>query len=103
MLFEKAFVTALDNNVSLKKKQLRHYHSPFMTKALRKAVKTHSKTYSTKSGLMKIGISIKTNKFLRYKTPWQKNRTTSIILMLKVSVVLKKNSKRLNLILATKD
>ena len=40
---EKAFVTALDNHVPLKKKQLRFNHSPFMTKALRKAIMTRSR------------------------------------------------------------
>ena len=41
--FEKAFVTVLDNHVPLKKKQLRFNHSPFMTKALRKAIMTRSR------------------------------------------------------------
>ena len=36
--FEKAFVTVLDKNVLLKKKQLRFNQSPFMRKALRKHV-----------------------------------------------------------------
>ena len=39
--FEKAFV--LDNHVSLKKKQLRFNHSPFMTEALRKAIMRRSR------------------------------------------------------------
>ena len=41
--FVKAFVTVLDNHVPLKKKQLRFNHSPFMTKALRKAIMTRSR------------------------------------------------------------
>ena len=41
--FEKAFVTILDNHVPLKKKQLRFNHSPFVTKALRKAIMTRSR------------------------------------------------------------
>ena len=41
--FEKAFVTVLDNHVPLKKKQLRFNHSPFMTKALQKAIMTCSR------------------------------------------------------------
>ena len=41
--FEKAFLTVLDNHVSLKKKHLRFNHSPFMTKALRKAIMTRSR------------------------------------------------------------
>ena len=41
--FEKAFVTAVDNHVPLKKKQLRFNHSPFMTKSLRKAIMTRSR------------------------------------------------------------
>ena len=38
----KKHVTVLDNHVPLKKKQLRFNHSPFMTKALRKAIMTRS-------------------------------------------------------------
>ena len=41
--FEKAFITVLDNHLPLKKKQLRFNHSPFMTKALRKAIMTRSR------------------------------------------------------------
>ena len=41
--FEKAFVTFLDNNVPLKKKQLRFNYSPFMTKASRRAIMTRSR------------------------------------------------------------
>ena len=41
--FQKAFLTVLDNHVPLKKKQLRFNHSPFMMKALRKAIMTHSR------------------------------------------------------------
>ena len=40
---EKAFATVLDNHVSLRKKQLIFNHSPFMTKALRKAIMTRSR------------------------------------------------------------
>ena len=41
--FEKAFVAVLDDHAALKKKQLRFNHSPFMTKALRKAIMTRSR------------------------------------------------------------
>ena len=41
--FEKAFVTVLDTHAPLKKKKLRFNHSPFMTKALRKAIMTRSR------------------------------------------------------------
>ena len=41
--FGKAFATVLDNHVPLKKKLLRFNHSPFMTKALRKAIITRSR------------------------------------------------------------
>ena len=41
--FKKAFVTVLVNHVSLKKKQLRFNDRPFMKKALRKAIMTHSR------------------------------------------------------------
>ena len=41
--FKKAVMTVLDNHVPLKKKQLRFNHSPFMTKALRKAIMTRSR------------------------------------------------------------
>ena len=41
--FEKAFMTVLDNHVPLKEKQLRFNHSPFMTKALQKAIMTRSR------------------------------------------------------------
>ena len=59
-----------------------------------------SKTYTRKSGLMTIRINIKAKKFLR-ETPWQNNRTTLKILILKVSVTLKKSGKRSNLISVT--
>ena len=41
--FEKAFDTVIDNYVPLKKEQLRFNHSPFMKKALQKAIMTHSR------------------------------------------------------------
>ena len=41
--FEKAFVTTLNNHLPLKKKQLRFNHSPFMSKALRKAIMMRSR------------------------------------------------------------
>ena len=41
--FKKVFVTVLDNHAPLKKKQLRFNHSPFMTKAFRKAIMTLSR------------------------------------------------------------
>ena len=41
--FENAFVTVLENHVPLKKEQLRFDHSPFMMKALRKAIMTRSR------------------------------------------------------------
>ena len=52
--FEKSFVTVLDNHVSLKKKQLRFNHRPFMMKALRKAIMTRSrlKNIYSKIGLL---------------------------------------------------
>ena len=56
--FEKAFVTILDNHVPLKKKQLRFNHSPFMTKALRKAIVTRSRLkniYNKKAILRQLG------------------------------------------------
>ena len=41
--FENAFVTVLENLVPLKKEHLRFDHSPFMMKALRKAIMTRSR------------------------------------------------------------
>ena len=56
--FEKVFVTVLENHVPLKKKKLRFDHNPFLTKALRKAIRTHSiHTYTTKSDLMTTEIN----------------------------------------------
>ena len=73
---EKAFVTVLDNHAPLKKKQLRFNHSPFMTKALRKAIMTCSslKNISNKKRSYENWDKFKkTKKFLR-ETPSQ-NKT----------------------------
>ena len=74
--FEKAFVTVLDNHVPLKKKQLRFNHSPFMTKALRKAIMTRSRLkniYNKKRSYENWDKYKKTKKILR-ETPSQ-NKT----------------------------
>ena len=74
--FEKAFVTVLDNHLPLKKKQLRFNHSPFMTKALRKAIMTRSRLkniYNKKRSYENWDKYKKTKKFLR-ETPSQ-NKT----------------------------
>ena len=66
--FEKAFITVLDNHLPLKKKQLRFNHSPFMTKALRKAIMMRSrlkKIYNKKRSYDNWDKYKKTNKFLR--------------------------------------
>ena len=66
--FEKAFITVLDNHLALKKKQLRFNHSPFMTKALRKAIMTRSrlkKIYNKKRSYDNWDKYKKTKKFLR--------------------------------------
>ena len=56
--FEKVFVTVLGNHVPVKKKKLRFDHNPLLTKALRKAIRTHSiHTYTTKSDLMTTEIN----------------------------------------------
>ena len=103
--FKKAVMTVLDNHVPLKKKQLRFNHSPFMTKALRKAIMTRSrlkKIYNKKRSYDNWDKYKKQRNFCVKLFRKTKQDYFNNIDIKSVSI-LKNSGKRLNLISVTKD
>ena len=103
--FEKSFLTVLDNHVPLKKRQPNFNHSPFMTKALRKAVMTrsrHKNIYNKKRYYDNWNKYKKqTNFCIKFPRKTKEDYFNNIDI---TSVSDNKNSgKRSNLILVTKD
>ena len=62
-----------------------------------------AKTYTTKIDLITIGINVRNKKKFAGNSFAKQNSTSSIILVLKVSVILKNSGKRLKLISVKKD